>query len=145
MSNFIIIYTILNNQRICEVSEIVFCDRGKTVICKLYISCILLNRILRNKQNCTYPGSDVPLQRKISEEGEEREPRMTGSKLFQMIGPIKLSHSTSVESGLIGGFGEHHKQITLKHAGCFHNQKCCFMQMWEIKIFYRIVLSCMWT
>ena len=45
--------------------------------------------VLRN-----YPGSEVP-QRKPSKQGEEREPLVTCGEAFQMIGPIKLSHSIS--------------------------------------------------
>ena len=41
-----------------------------------------------------YPGSEVPLTKKAKQQSEEREPLVTCDKAFQMVGPIKLSHST---------------------------------------------------
>ena len=50
-------------------------------------------------QGQAYPGSEVPLQRKRRKgfpykESEEKDPLVARSEAFQMIGPIKLSHST---------------------------------------------------
>ena len=44
-----------------------------------------------------------------------------------MIGPIILSHSSGMESGMIGRSDGHRTQTTLKRAGCFDGKKylCC--------------------
>ena len=55
-------------------------------------------------------------QRFPYKESEEKEPLVACNEAFQMIGPIKLSHSTG-GSGLISRSDEHRTQTTLKRAG----------------------------
>ena len=81
----------------------------------------LLN--IRKSHQISYPGSEVPLQRKPSKQSEERETLVTCDEAFRMIGAIKLSHIPLVESGLIGRSDEHRTQTALKRAGCVDNKK----------------------